>query len=208
MRPFQIFALMLLFVINACSGYISTQGTDDVVTFESCMSQILRGRDSVDVNPSISFVSSVAHDIFSCENFRGEAIKFYGKKIRTNGTPLYSGYGYAVADRRSVVKDLLLSANLELNYRDSSGDFKFFVEQNPTYISDYDIGIRTYTIIGQYKSIKQSIGAVSIVDFSHDGLEYTGFFWVHGLGLTQEKIVYRMRKLLPFILPLPKRKIA
>jgi len=177
--------------------------SDEVIGFKSCMGEIHNARkNEVEVPPTVTFVKNLAAEMFLCENFRGAPVSFFGKKIYiSKGRLLYAGYGYALAGREQVTDELLLEENFKRNYSDPRGKFKVKVDRRRVYIQAYDRTVPAYMIVAQTKYFgAPTIGALSVINFSHEGLDYTAFLWVHGLQLTEVKIVARFEKLLHFII--------
>ncbi len=211
MNSFQklLVSVIVAVILSSCAqrGSGSTSGgpsaliNDEVVVYESCMGEILNARDKeLEVPHTIAFVKDLVGEMFSCENFRGAPVKFFGKKVRIQGRSIHAGYGYALADRKQVISELLSKENFKGYYYDPRGRFKVSINRRLDYVRAYDRTVPTYIIVANVKYIgKRTIGALSVIDFSQEGRDYTAFLWIHGLGLTQEKIVSRFEKLLRFI---------
>lgn len=171
---------------------------DEVLVPEDCMPVVLRQRSSAqDVPEVVKFINDTATGIFSCEYFRGGKIKVFGRVIQVNKRPVYTGYGYALADRRSVIDELLSSTNLESYYGDLNKKIKIKVEKRAVHIKKIDKNIFLYLVTGKYfLSSARVITVLSPVEFRNNGRDYILFMWAQGGNLTIESVVDRFRRIM------------
>ena len=202
-------ALIAATFLSSCASPINRlkgEGTpaligDEVVVYESCMGGVHDARDAeAEIPPTVIFVKDLVSEMFLCENFRGAQVIVFGNKVSINGRPVYAGYGYALADGTQVIDKFISKENFEGYYYDPDGKFKVKIHQQHHYIPAFDRTVITFMIVAKVKYAGEyTIGALSVVDFSHGGQDYTVFLWVHGLRLTQKEIVLRFEKILDLI---------
>ncbi|MBI2618101.1 hypothetical protein HYW58_01480 [Candidatus Kaiserbacteria bacterium] len=175
---------------------------DEAVSYENCMPLVRTGREVPDdALPAFEFIRAVSSRIFSCEYYRGQPIKVFGHAVHIKKKPVRAGYGYALADGSSVVKELLSSHNLLSYYEGEHAKIRVRVEKHHSHLSSYDKTVATYLVQGRNDILPwRTVGALSVVDFSKGGSEYTLFLWVHGARLSTKDIVERFEKILPNII--------
>lgn len=197
-------------LLSACAGRYdgdehkvsSQEPVDEVVSYENCMPLIRTGREvEDDALPAFEFIRAVSSRIFSCEYYRGLPMKIFGRTIRVKKKPVRAGYGYALADKSSVARELLSPLNLLSYYEGHKKDIEVRIETRHSYLSTYDKTVMTYLVHGRSGIISwRVVGALSVIDFTRGGSDYTLFLWVHNSRLTPEDIVHRFEKILPNII--------
>lgn len=188
----------VLTVLNADSELSGLE----VVAYRNCIAEMHGARDAKlgTIPPALALISDVADTIFSCEYFEGEKMKVFGRVPRIGDKAVHAGYGYALADKSTVIGELLSSANIESYY--DVAHMKVRVKKDYVHLDYADTNSIVYRVAMRSAFLPwRRVAVFALVDFK-DGVKlYTMFLWVQAAHLTDEEVVHNFERMIMLVKP-------